>query len=333
MTAEHPFAQYVRIIGKGPHLSRPLTEDEMLEAGRMIMAGEVEPVQLGAFLCVLRVRTEEPGEGAGFTRAVRECFNLPADAPAVDLDWPTYAGKSRQLPWYILSALLLAQNGIKVFMHGTEGHTEGRIYARESLESLGIAPADSLTEASDQLKARNFAFMRLSDLSPRLQGIIDLKSILGLRSPINTFARMINPFGAPHEIQSIFHPNYRDVHRETAKLLGQPNMAVFKGEGGEVERRPQKPVVVQSLRDGEMVDEEWAPLLNDEGAFIDTEMDITRLGAVWRGEDDDAYARAAIVGTTAIVLRLMGREGNPTVAAEAAGRLWDARDKVRLLAD
>ncbi|HEC14206.1 MAG TPA: glycosyl transferase, partial [Rhodospirillales bacterium] len=35
MTEEHPFAQYVRIIGKGPNLSRPLTEDEMLSATRM----------------------------------------------------------------------------------------------------------------------------------------------------------------------------------------------------------------------------------------------------------------------------------------------------------
>ena len=55
MTTEHPFAQYVRIIGKGPHLSRPLTQDEMQEAARMIMAGDVEPLQLGAFLCILRV--------------------------------------------------------------------------------------------------------------------------------------------------------------------------------------------------------------------------------------------------------------------------------------
>ena len=50
---EHPFAQFVRIIGKGPKLSRPLTEDEMLEAARMILAGDVEPLQLGAFLAAV----------------------------------------------------------------------------------------------------------------------------------------------------------------------------------------------------------------------------------------------------------------------------------------
>ncbi|MBL6959338.1 MAG: glycosyl transferase, partial [Rhodospirillales bacterium] len=85
MTEEHPFAQFVRIIGRGPNLSRPMTEEEMLEAGRMIMSGQVEPLQLGAFLCILRMRTEDPGEGAGFIRAVKECIKVPANAPAIDL--------------------------------------------------------------------------------------------------------------------------------------------------------------------------------------------------------------------------------------------------------
>lgn len=332
MTAEHPFAQYVRIIGKGPHLSRPLTEEEMLDAARMIMAGDIEPVQLGAFLCVLRVRTEEPEEGAGFTRAVQETFQIPTDAPSVDLDWPSYAGKSRQLPWFVLAALLLAKNGVRVFMHGTEGHTENRIYAREALASLGIAPATGIDDACQQIRESNFAFMTLKDLAPRLQEIIELKSILGLRSPVNTFARMINPFRAAHELQSIFHPGYRDVHRDTAKILGQPHLAVFKGEGGEVERRPQKPVLIQSLHDGELSEEQWPPLIDDEGGYIDQEMEISRLGAVWCGEDEDAYATAAITGTVAVVLRLMGRADTPDQAFEIARRMWNERDRERLAA-
>ncbi|MCW9040257.1 MAG: glycosyl transferase family protein, partial [Rhodospirillales bacterium] len=283
MNAEHPFAQYVRIIGRGPNLSRPLTEEEMIEATRMILRGEVEPLQLGAFLCVLRVRTEDPGETAGFIRAVREVLPPPADAPAVDLDWSSYAGKARHMPWFLLSALLLSKNDIKVFMHGTEGHTAGRIYAREALESLGIAPALSMEDAAAKIRAHNFAFLPLEHLVPRLQEIMDLKSILGLRSPINTFTRMMNPFRAPYSIQSIFHPNYREIHRDAEKLLGQPHMCVFKGEGGEIERRPGKPVMVESLHDGEYIDEEWPALLADGAYREDENLSLPRLAAVWRG--------------------------------------------------
>jgi anthranilate phosphoribosyltransferase len=329
MTAEHPFAQYVRIIGKGPNLSRPLTGDEMYDAAKMIMAGEIEPLQLGAFLCILRMRTEVPEEGAGFVRAVRDTLQRPDDMPEVDLDWSSYSGKKRQLPWFLLAVQLLAASGIRIFMQGTEGHTPDRIYSRPALQSLGIPIAGSLKEAADHIRASNFAFLPLAQLSPKLQEIIDLKSVLGLRSPVNTFGRMVNPFSAPHEIQTVFHPNYRDVHRDTANMLGQKHMAVFKGEGGEVERRPQKPVLVQSLHDGNLSEEEWPALLPEDAIAIDEEMNLQRLKTVWAGEEDDSYANAAITGTVGIVLRLLLRADSPDDAIAQAENMWNARDKSR----
>ena len=52
---EHSFAEYIRILGKGKKGSRPLTQDEAYRSMKMIMAGEVLPVQLGAFLMLMRV--------------------------------------------------------------------------------------------------------------------------------------------------------------------------------------------------------------------------------------------------------------------------------------
>ena len=48
--AQHPFAPFVRILGRGKQGSRSLTQDEAYQAMSMIVAGEVEPLQLGAFL-------------------------------------------------------------------------------------------------------------------------------------------------------------------------------------------------------------------------------------------------------------------------------------------
>ena len=151
--------------------------------------------------------------------------------------------------------------------------------------------------------------------------------MIGLRSPVNTFARMINPFSAPYEIHTVFHPNYRDVHRDTTRLLGQAHMAVFKGEGGEAERRPHKPVLVQSLRDGEMVDEEWPPMLPGSTAQKDETLDLNRLIAVWSGETEDEYAAAAVTGTIAIALKLMGRADSIDEAQAQALAMWESRDK------
>jgi anthranilate phosphoribosyltransferase len=331
MTGEHPFAKYVRIIGRGPNLSRPLTEDEAFDAMRLILEDRVEPLQLGAFLCVLRVREEVPEEGAGMVRAIRHDIVVPADAPPVELDWSSYAGKLRQLPWFLLSALLLAQAGVRLFMHGTEGHTPGRIYARQALQALGVPIAGSLGEAAAHLGAANFAFLPLAVLCPRLQEIIDLKPIIGLRTPANTFGRVINPFAAPYEMQAIFHPGYRDIHRQTSRLLGQPHMAVFKGEGGEAERRPHKPVLVQSLDDGALSDEDWPALLAGTTVEADADMDLARLGALWRGEAEDVYGRAAVTGTAAIALRLLGRAGSAAEAEARAADMWEGRERSRLV--
>jgi anthranilate phosphoribosyltransferase len=332
MTEEHPFAPYIRIIAKGPNLSRPLTESEMTEAARMVLAGQVEPMQLGALLCIMRIRTEVPAEGAGFVRAVRETYNRPADAPTVDLDWPSYAGKKRQLPWYLLAAMVLAQNGIKICMQGTEGHTPDRVYSRAALAVLGISAATSLDQAAAQITASNFAFLPLKVLSPRLQEIIDLKSIIGVRSPVNTFARHINPFAASHQLLTVVHPNYRVIHRDMARLLGQPHMAVFKGEGGEAEVRPTKALDVQMLHRDEAVDETWPALLPDDTAEKDADMELARLLRVWRGDEEDTYGQAAVIGTAAIALRLLGRAAGPAEALAAAAAMWRQRNRDQLLA-
>ena len=86
-------------------------------------------------------------------------------------------------------------------------------------------------------------------------------------------------------------------------LLDEPDMVVFKGEGGEAERRPHKSVVVHGLSGGERVEEDWPPILSDKDLDMDPSMDLSRLAAVWRGEDNDPYAHAAVIGTVAIVLR------------------------------
>lgn len=321
---EHPFAPYVRILGKGPNLSRALTTEETREAVGMILRGEVEPVQLGAFLCLLRVKTETPAEVAGFALAVRDQLTPPAGMPAIDLDWPSYAGKSRRLPLFLLSALLLAENGVSIVMHGVGGHTAGRLYSEEALAHLGVTAAKTLDEAARQVGERNFAYVPMGALHPRLPEIFELKRLLGLRSPLHTVARNLNPFDARVSLMSVFHPNYRAVHRDAATLMGMTELACFKGEGGEIERRPEKPCLVEGLRGGEPFEEEWAPTVSGSVPH-DLEMDAGRLVGLWRGTAEDPYARATVQATAAVALRQLGRAENMQAAETLAARMWRER--------
>jgi anthranilate phosphoribosyltransferase len=323
---DHPFAQYIRIIGKGKKGVRSLTQEEAYSAMRMIMADEVEPAQLGAFMMLMRVKEESYEELAGFIRAARESFKLPTGMVNVDLDWSSYAGKRRHLPWFILSTLLLAENCIKVFMHGTSGHTNGRIYTQYILPYLGIKYASSFEEAAAQIERDNFSYLPLQSLCPKLYEIIELRPLMGLRSPVHTLARMLNPFDATYMIQGVFHPGYSPVHQKAALLLNQPHVAVMKGEGGEIERNPDMECLVQTLHNGELSDEIWPPLFSQRHVK-DEAMEPQRLLALWRGEIEDEYAEGAVIGTAAIALKLMGKVASLDEAHEMGRQMWANRSK------
>lgn len=326
---EHPFAKYIQMLGKGQNGARDLTQDEARDALKMILAHEVEPIQLGAFLMLMRVKEETGPEIAGFAQAARASLKLPGNLPQVALDWPSYAGKRRQLPWYLLSALLLASHKIPVLMHGIGGGVEGRLYIPETLAAIGLKPCASISEAVDSITQKNFAYLPLKVLSADLEAILDLKPILGLRSPIHTIVRMLNPFSAPASVMGIFHPGYDDTHQQAGALMGQSNLAVFKGEGGEAERNPDAECSVKLLLDGQTMSEEW-PALFDKKHLKDEDMDASRLLRIWRGEDADEYGEAAVTGTAAIALRAMGRADNPQAAQKLVEELWQKRDKAYL---
>ena len=45
MNEEHPFAQYIRILGKGKRGSRGLTQQEAYDSMTMVLEGKVEECQ------------------------------------------------------------------------------------------------------------------------------------------------------------------------------------------------------------------------------------------------------------------------------------------------
>jgi len=317
--AEHPFAVFVRILGKGKRGARDLTREEAREAMGMLLDGKAEDTQLGAFLMLLRHKEESAAELAGFTEAVRERLHAPVIA--ADIDWPTYAGKKRHLPWYLLAAKCLAQNGVRILMHGGGAHTAGRLYTEQLLGLLDIARCDNWAAVNAALDSSNLAFMPLGAWMPRLQHMIDQRNILGLRSPIHSLARILNPLGARCGLQSIFHPGYQANHREASRLLGDTSI-VIKGEGGEIEVNPDGIAHLYGTEAGTNWDEDW-PALSAQRHVKPAQLDPQHLLAVWRGAED-AYGELAVVATMALALRGLGQ---PREAAfEQARHYWEQRN-------
>ena len=332
------FTEMLRKVGRGPHLSRPLTIEEAEQAMAMILDGEVERLQLGAFLLVLRYRTETPPEIAGFVRAMRQRLSInapPANAPsanappAVDLDWPSYADAHKQLPYFLLAALLLAQNGVRIVMHGIEG--SGPATTPAGLAALGITPSLDAEAIGSALDRTNLAYVPLANLCPEAARLFELKPALGLRTCIHTAARELNPFAAPGQIQGVFHPTYLELHQQTQLLLGQPNAITFKGGGGEGQRNPCKPARVLAIKNG--IADEWRFACAercDSYPWRDEPLDPSRLRDLWNGNIEADAPRRAVTGTTAMCLTLLDKAPTHNEAQAMSEAMWLDRKPLAL---
>ena len=131
----------------------------------MVLRGEADPRQVGAFLMLLRFRGEDAAEIAGMVEATRHEIGASWSGLSVDLDWPSYgAGRTRGAPWFLLSALALSRAGATILMHGSNEHSAG-ISVEAGLRSIGSRPDGTRDDVEAMLRRGKFAYVPLASLS------------------------------------------------------------------------------------------------------------------------------------------------------------------------
>ena len=291
-----------------------------------MLAGQADPHQVGAFTMLLRYRGEDADEIAGLVEAATDSFAARGGIPAAcDLDWPSYgAGRTRGAPWFLLAALALADAGTRILMHGTNEFTGG-ITVERALASLGRAVATSPADAASRLGHDRFAYLPIAALSPPIANLLNLRRLLGLRSPVNTVGRLLDPASAGVSVDGVFHPPYIAVHRATAARLGRTRLAVIKGGGGEAERTAAKPVAVHVHDRVSGREELLLPPLAPSAALEPVGDTPELVRAVWQGDAAPPAAVATVTGTIALGLIALGAERVPADADRRAQMIWDAR--------
>lgn len=323
--SEHPFAQYVRILGRGRKAARSLTYDEARAAMGMILKQEIEDVQLGAFLMLLRIKDESPEELAGFTQATRDFIQRPQQALA-QLDWPSYAGRKTGQSLYVLSMLLLAENGVTILCHGSKGHTAQRSYTEDIFASLQVPIAKSLSDAEMLSQKNTLIYLPLAHFCQELEGIMHLRNSFGLRSPVHSFSKLINPGLCPAMLVPTFHPSYKPVHQAAAQILEETQLSVFKGDSGEAQRRPQAILSVDRLKDGQACQEKCPALLSDNQSDK-SENDVDVLIQIWRSQNTDLFSQQAIIGTCALALQTVQANLSQEECLQQAEHMWADRNR------
>lgn len=243
------FIPFIKAVGRGEKLKRDLTYDEAMDAMRLILQGRAAEAQIGAFLIAQRVKGEAVDEVLGFRDVVRQEFIYPI-APRVqgllDLGTP-YDGKSKTAQLTPAIAIVLAEAGVPVVLHGDEGiPTKEGVTPSLVLHALGVNSRLNGKDVTGMIEKTGFGFLHAAHFMPAWHNLTPIRRLFGLRTVLNTVEKLFNPANAPYQISGFFHANY--IKRIRSTQSGQQASWIVQGEEGSIEMRAGRRTPIYGVR-------------------------------------------------------------------------------------
>lgn len=259
-------AHFIKNIGRGAAGARSLDRASAQALMAAVLDGEVNQLELGAFVIAMRMKGETLDELCGFLDAVQQrCLLLHSRGPVVVI--PSYNGARRLPNLTPLLALSLAQAGVDVLIHGPL-HDPARVTTADILRNLGLAPARHEADVHAAWARHQPAFMATATLCPPLQALLDVRQVVGLRNAGHTVAKMIHPFGAQRALRLVnfTHPEFGALMSAWARRE-RVDALLLRGTEGEPVADPRRRPRMDAYLDGQVCDAASCPA--HEGALSD----------------------------------------------------------------
>jgi anthranilate phosphoribosyltransferase len=245
--------QFIKEIGRGAAGARSLTREQAQVLMNAVLAGEVSDLELGAMVMALRMKGESLAEICGFLDAtLPRCLALHSDQPVVVI--PSYNGARRLPNLTPLLAMLLAQQGARVLVHGPLTDP-ARVTSADIFHDLGLLPARNEADVHSQWARHEPAFISTATLCPPLQVLLDVRWTVGVRNSGHTVAKMLLPVAGPGAASSLRLVNY--THPEFGALLNawaeqeHGNAMLLRGTEGEAVADPRRQPQITSYVSGQ----------------------------------------------------------------------------------
>jgi len=324
-------------IGIGSRGSKDLTREEAREAVRLILAGEVHPVEFGAFCMALRMKGETDEELLGAAEALME--NVPR------IDWntdqlvtvtPPLAGKDRLMVVTPAATLLAAELGARVLViSDREVPPKKGITSSPVFEALDLPVANDFPEAAQALGRNGWSCL---DLSSAVRGIGKIKEWrfrLVKRSFFSTVEKEINPPRSPL-LTSFFHRPYLDRMEAVFRGLDYPKTLVIQGTQGSCDPKTVSPTrgrlvergkATESLR----IDPESFGLLSPREPVMEPRM--PKGCAEWTRRTfagKEVAGRNAVILEAGLIVFLAGIADSPAAGIETVRAAWGSVSRAAL---
>jgi anthranilate phosphoribosyltransferase len=348
---------FIQRVATGPEMSKDLSREEAREGMRLILEGQVDPVQVGIFLIALRMKRETDEENLGILDAILDATaSSTAEADDVVVITDPFNGYNRILPASPFLPPVLAACGVATVSQGLEavgpklGITHRRVL-RAAGAQVDLEPDQALAHRRD----RGWAYVDQRRYSPALHNRVDLRHMMLNRSAITT-AEVIPPCirgaRATHLVTGYVHKPYPRIYANLARTAAYDSCLLVRGvEGGVIPSLRQKSTMYRYQGDSGELPWDTDPATigidrnvravalpeelggGDDGAGFDplaAAEQAARLGLEALAGQGGA-TRDALVYGAALVLKHLGRAPDLAGAADKARAAIDSGEALQRL--
>lgn len=228
-----------------------LSQAEMKNFMAAVLSGKVNPEQLAALLCCLKMKGETQSELLGLVLAMREkMIQLEGAEDAVDV-CGTGGDQSGTFNISTAVAFVVAGAGIKVAKHGNRA-ASSQSGSADVLEALGVTISLSPHQASTVLEKVGLVFLFAPKYHPAMRHVAPVRKALGIPTIFNKIGPLCSPANVQRQLIGV--PSLQDAEllASVARQLPHQRILIASSHDGLDEVSISAPTTIITIENGEM---------------------------------------------------------------------------------
>ncbi len=237
---------------------RTLNIGEAEQAFNIIMSGEAQESQIGAFLMGLRMRGETVDEITGAVRSIRAKADM-ISAPNNAMDIVGTGGDGAGT--YNIStgtAFVVAGCGVPVAKHGNRS-VSSKSGASDVLSVLGVNLDAGFPLIEKAISDAGIGFMMAPRHHSAMRFVGPVRSAMGVRTIFNILGPLSNPAGVKRQFTGVYEKKLLEPMAHTLQNMGCEATWVVHGSDGLDELTTTGPTHVVALKEGKISQFEVSP--------------------------------------------------------------------------
>lgn len=239
---------------RGEHLDE-ITCQHVLDE---ILDPHMNPLQVSAFLTLLRAKQETPEELAAIVNALRAKM-IPVQTRSSVLDIVGTGGDGvNTINISTGSAIVAASCGIKIAKHGNRS-VSSLTGSADVLEALGVNIQLTPDQVSQCIDEVGIGFCYSPNFHPMIQKLRSFRKELNIPTTFNLLGPLLNPAKAPHILLGVLDKKLLPIMAEVLIKTGSKRSVVVHG-GGLDEMSCIGPVNIIEINGKEKIESTLDPL-------------------------------------------------------------------------